>query len=244
MTVDDLIERYRAAAGGDRDRWAQAGRELLLSRDPVAIGEWLCSPKRFHFQTGPGGRSGGLDALLIALAVRGGRGIAFPFDNPWDISPQADVGQVIEQVWAPLADTAADVVDRLMEQAFAVAMVSYPGGDCLAYLLRSELLGAQVCWGGSPSPWAQGARISPGLRRLAGVHGSLYFTNLEGRIDPGRMAPSGRLVVFAGHRDGDSCLDLHRVDESGDPLVVSHDRNDGERFWDWFNREVRFYLTG
>lgn len=299
VSAADLIERYRTAAEeweqpGGHDRWTEAGRALLASMDPAAIDEWLCSPRRYHFHVGPGARS---DAFVLrGLVLRGGGGTGMPVGNAWGIPPEADVAQVIRHVWAPLADSAAGVIDCLVERVFAVALVNHPDGDSLAYLyggdpsddtvdwaaasmpelVRSALFGAEVCWGDAPKPWRPetleilGGPLPQPLRRLSGVHASLYFTNLEAGIDPGRLewydgwlssdfeereeegalpaSMAARFVMFAGWQDGTFCLDLHRLDEHGTPLVVAQDCNDGlrlagSRFWDWFGEECRLYLT-
>lgn len=193
VPVADLLVRYRRAAHcyhqrharGDLDARAAAGRGLLASRDPAAIGEWLCSDRRMHslldLIAWDGERRPELE--LCGLTLRGGRGsTGFPTDNPWHLPRLADPEQVVRQVWAPLADRAPAAVDELARRVFAVALVRHATGSRLAYLYGAasrwdrdidwaawsveELMGADgiradLCWAGPPRTTSDRLPVHP-----------------------------------------------------------------------------------
>lgn len=293
---DDLLARYREAADafrnnqGDFRAWSCAGRDLIANPSEATVREWLCSERRTHAWTGPGGREGEFSGSLRGLVLRGGGGTGFPADNPWGIAADADVERTIRQVWAPVAADVPAVVDCLVERVYAVAMVAHDDGDCLAYLQGGgeppgggstwatatipDLLSdpestPEVCWGDAPRTLSDredvdllGRPLPTAMRKLAAVHGSLYFSNYEGWVDVGRMYPykgwvndgdtaaaEERCVVFAGFQDGSYVVDRDRLDGPGAPVVAAHDCNDGldptctAPFWVWFDGEIRLWLT-
>ena len=222
--VQAALDRYRSAADaaltghGGYSAWRDAGRELLATRDATATAEWLCSDRRMHDLTGPGGRRGPFGGRLDGLALRGGTGsLGFPASNPWGVPASAGPEQAIRRIWAPVADEVPAFVDSLVERAFAVAMVRHDTGISLAYLLggsyRSDIavdwagasidelmatehVNAEICWGTSPRVISETelvpllGRPLPGpLRRLAGIHPALRFSSAEGWLDIDAMEP-------------------------------------------------------
>lgn len=272
-----------------------AGQDLIASRDAAAVAEVLCSDSRLWPWAGP--RDNGSRMTLRGLALRGGDGsTGFPAGNPWGIPADATVEQAIRQVWAPVGSYVPAFVDRLVERVFAVGLVAHPDGDFVTYLYGSTVLAreidweapvehlmttdgvtAEVGWGAAPRvvsdrevvPLLGGPLPAP-LRELARIHGSLYFSGLDGHFDSDGLErytwglddedddestladrlgfPPERYVLFAGYQDGGAALDLDQLDAYGNPLIVGHDCNDGldtanaTAFWTWFDQEFQFYL--
>lgn len=221
LPVEKLVARYVEAAKYEDGykgfgRWLDAGRELIATKDATAIAEVLCSDRRLWSWISTPGTGKPSTLTLRGLVLRGGQGsTGFPADNAWGIPPDAGLAGAIRHVWAPLAECVPAFVDRLVERAFGVALVSQASGYSLAYLYGSTMssrsvdweapieqlmsiddINAEVCWGAEPRLVSDravvdllGGPLPAPLRQLAAVHGSLYFSYVDGAIDCDSLAP-------------------------------------------------------
>lgn len=196
--VGQLIERYRQTRGThDQVRYA-AERDLVASRHPAALTEFLRSATTY----GRGVRQD--ERVLRGVVFRDGGGdIGFPRGNPWDVLPGTRFTEVIRRVWAPLAERAPVFVDTLIERLFAVVAVSisdrlclayilddsqreYPDGWTLAEMFTDDEVTVEVVWGSPPRDVATDAYpilrgpVPEALRALCAVHDTMYSTSSTG----------------------------------------------------------------
>ncbi|MFI6985167.1 hypothetical protein ACIBSV_42195 [Embleya sp. NPDC050154] len=199
----------------DRQTYTFSRADGLLaaaaSGDPAVVADIARRDLRFA--------ADGVDAAEVCgVLLRGGGHTPFAEDNPWNVSHDQDLTEMLARIWAPVAAELPEFVGRLSREVMGLVLVRVEGEYRLGYIAfkpsyRSTTRAPSTVtdlpsvapegrlhwfWGGPPEELdtvGSGSTayvLPPPVRTLASVHASLTAPTAEWAMG------TGSLDVFVG----------------------------------------------